>query len=141
LQYEISNFAKDGFASRHNSVYWERENYIGFGLSTHSLYNNIRFENTGDLGEYISGKTPRRNIIKLTSKDIMEEFIFLGLRMTKGVSFEKFKKEFDVDIYDVYGDIISKNTANKLLEVNNGRIKLTKKGIDLSNAVLSEFIR
>jgi len=143
-RYEISNFAKDGFASRHNSVYWERGNYLGFGLSAHSLYNDTRFENTGNLSEYtanINDKNRRKNIVDLTQKDIMEEFMFLALRMTKGVSAEKFLRKFGIDIYSVYSDVIEKNTANKLLEIDEDRIKLTPKGIDLSNVVLSEFLR
>jgi len=139
-QYEISNFAKEGFASRHNCTYWERKNYMGFGLSAHSLYNNTRFENTCDLKLYLKGDGRRQNIVVLTSKDIMEEFMFLGLRMTQGVSISKFSKEFGVDIFEVYGGIIKKNIANKLLKIHDDRISLTDKGIDLSNIVLSEFL-
>ena len=141
--YEISNFAKDGFDSRHNSVYWERGNYLGFGLSAHSLYNNVRFENTGDLSEYMNSideKKRRKNIIKLTHKESMEEFMFLGLRMTKGVSAERFLREFGADLYEVYGGVIRKHVGNKLLDICEDKIRLTPKGVDLSNFVLSEFL-
>ncbi|MCL2564367.1 MAG: radical SAM family heme chaperone HemW [Defluviitaleaceae bacterium] len=139
-QYEISNFAKENFPSRHNCAYWERSNYIGVGLSAHSLYNNVRFENTNNLELYMKNVNQPQNIIRLTQKDIMEEFIFLGLRMMKGISIEEFREEFGTDIYNIYGDIIRKNTSNGLLEIEDNRIKLTQKGIDLSNIVLSEFI-
>jgi len=142
-RYEISNFAKAGCTSRHNSVYWERGDYLGFGLSAHSLYNNIRFENTGDLSEYLAkaGTAPlRTNVLKLTNQDIMEEFMFLGLRMSKGISAKKFMQEFGVNLYEVYGDVINKNVNDELLEISGDNIKLTDKGIDLSNVVLSGFI-
>jgi len=139
-QYEISNFAKNGFKSRHNLAYWERKNYIGLGLSAHSLYNNTRFENTADLASYIEGRHHRQSIIKLSSKDIMSEFMFLGLRMTEGISISGFFKEFGVNIHEVYKDVTDKNVADKLLEINNDMIKLTRIGVDLSNVVLSEFL-
>jgi len=140
LQYEISNFAKEGKASRHNLAYWQRENYIGLGLSAHSLYNNTRFENTDDLASYIKGKDARQNIIKLDTKDMMAEFMFLGLRMTEGVSVSKFYKEFGVDIRQIYGDVLNRGMRNGLLEMNDGVVKLTQIGVDLSNVVLSEFL-
>jgi len=139
-QYEISNFAKEGFKSRHNLAYWKRNNYIGLGLSAHSMYNNMRFENTYDLAQYIKGKNVRQNITKLSQKDIMAEFMFLGLRMNEGISMSKFYKEFNVDIRDVYEDALSKNVGNKLLELVGDTIRLSKIGVDLSNLVLSEFL-
>ena len=139
-QYEISNFAKEGMASRHNLAYWTRENYIGLGLSAHSLYNNMRFENTSDLTDYIKNPGERKNIIKLSEKDMMAEFMFLGLRMTEGVSVSKFRHEFGVDMREIYGDVLDRNVENKLLEVDCDKVKLSKIGVDLSNVVLSEFL-
>jgi len=139
-QYEISNFAKDGFRSRHNIVYWERDNYIGLGLSAHSMYDNVRFENTSDLTQYISGQNIRENIITLNQKDQMAEFMFLGLRMSEGISTAKFLAEFGVGIYTIYGDVLRKDVGNGLIEVSGDRIKLSQLGVDLSNLVLSEFL-
>ena len=139
-QYEISNFAKEFFQSRHNIAYWERKNYIGLGLSAHSMYNNVRFENTNDLAQYINGKNVRENITKLRQKDKMAEFMFLGLRMSEGISMAKFFTEFGVDIQAVYGDVLRKNVENGLVEVCGDRVRLSGIGVDLSNLVLSEFL-
>jgi len=139
-QYEISNFAKEGFKSRHNLAYWERKNYIGLGLSAHSLYNNTRFENTGNLKDYIKGRNCRQNITKLSWEEIMAEFMFLGLRMSEGIIISRFRKEFGVDFREVYGEVLNRNVANGLLEVCGDKVKLTRIGIDLSNLVLSEFL-
>ena len=139
-QYEISNFAREGFKSRHNLAYWERENYIGLGLSAHSMYNNVRFENTDNLTQYIAGKSSRKNIIKLSQKDKMAEFMFLGLRMSDGISMTKFFTEFGVDIHTVYGDVLRRSVENRLVEVCGDIVKLSANGIDLSNLVLSEFL-
>jgi len=139
-QYEISNFAKDGYKSKHNIAYWERKNYIGLGLSAHSMYDDVRFENTSDLSKYINEKNVRQNIINLSQKDKMAEFMFLGLRLNEGISMAKFLAEFDVDIYTVYGDVLRKNVKNRLVEVCGDRVKLSEIGVDLSNLVLSEFL-
>jgi len=139
-RYEISNFAQKGFESRHNLVYWERGNYIGLGLSAHSLYDNVRFENTSDLARYIEGREGRQNITKLSQEDAMAEFMFLGLRKSAGVSIAEFHKEFGVDMFDVYGDVLRRNVENSLLEAGSGTVKLSGIGIDLSNLVLSEFL-
>jgi len=139
-QYEISNFAQKGFESRHNLVYWERGNYIGVGLSAHSLYDNVRFENTHDLAKYIGGQNVRCNITKLTQQDAMAEFMFLGLRKSEGISIAEFNKTFGVDIHEVYGDILRRNDGKGLLEASRESIKLNATGIDLSNLVLSEFL-
>ena len=139
-QYEISNFAKDGFKSRHNIAYWERENYIGLGLSAHSMYNSVRFENTSDLSKYINGKNARENIMNLSQKDQMAEFMFLGLRMNEGISMAKFLTEFGVDIQSVYGDVLRRNVENGLVEACGDMVRLSPIGIDLSNLVLSEFL-
>jgi len=139
-QYEISNFAQKGFESHHNLVYWERGNYIGVGLSAHSLYNNVRFENTHDLAKYIGGQNVRCNITKLTQQDAMAEFMFLGLRKSEGISVAEFRKEFGTDIHEVYGEALRRSVEKGLLEAGRSSVKLSATGIDLSNLVLSEFL-
>jgi len=143
-QYETSNFAQKGFESLHNIAYWTRKDYIGCGLSAHSLFNNKRFENTADLDKYIesSGKphSIRQNIIQLSLKEQMEEFMFLGLRMTDGISLDDFKNNFDTDIMTVYGDTLNKHINDNFLFFDKNIIKLTKKGADLSNVVFSDFL-
>ena len=143
-QYEISNFARESFESRHNIAYWTRKNYIGFGLSAHSLFDNKRFENSSCLDTYIkhsrNADIIRQSIEILTQKDQIEEFMFLGLRMNDGISFKNFKEQFGVELMSVYGNILNTQKANGLLFFDSNIVKLTRKGVDLSNVVFSDFL-
>lgn len=136
-QYEISNFAKEGFESVHNTVYWQRGNYKGFGLGSASLIDNIRYKNTENIYDYIKGITITENEA-LTKDDQMAEFMFLGLRMTKGVSISKFKKEFNTDILLKYKSVINKYRSFIIIDGDNLRLKTD--GIDISNMIFSEMI-
>ncbi len=136
-QYEISNFAKDGYESVHNSVYWQRGNYKGFGLGAASLINNIRYKNTESISEYIEGTTVTEKEI-LNKNDQMAEFMFLGLRMTQGVSISQFKNEFNEDMLKKYNKVIEK--YNDFFIIDNDRLRLTTEGIDISNMIFSEII-
>jgi len=141
-RYEISNYAIPGKECIHNSVYWERKNYVGFGLGAASLYENKRWKNTDQMQEYLnkpSGKL-RTDCQSLTREEQMEEFMFLGLRLVRGVGIENFQDTFGESIYHVYEKQIKKFMENHLLEENKGRIRLTTKGLDLSNIVMSEFL-
>lgn len=159
VQYEISNYAKKGFECSHNKTYWDRICYIGFGLGAASLFNSIRTTNISDLQNYIklAGETDVYDErTQLTQSDCMEEFLFLGLRKTKGISFDEFKKCFNTDIMEVYGDTIRKNIEKGLLKFtykdsglkssedylteNVYGCALTDRGIDISNVVLAEFL-
>lgn len=149
-RYEISNYALRGYRCRHNCGYWRRKDYIGFGTGAASLFKNRRFSNGRDIGKYI--KNPcgcREDETILSKQDCMEEFMFLGLRMTDGVGFGEFEETFGINIMDVYGGVIGKNIADGLLyetvctgePVYNGRrIALTDRGIDVSNYVLAQFL-
>lgn len=137
--YEISNFAIDGYECKHNIVYWKRGDYIGFGLGSHSMINNIRFSNTSNFSEYINGKTIAEKEI-LSKDDIYSEYMFLGLRMIEGININHFADIFNVSIYDVYENKIKKLCNENLIFLENGFIKLTPKGIDLSNMVFVEFL-
>lgn len=149
-RYEISNYAKPGFECRHNAGYWERKDYLGFGLGAASLFENVRTKNISDIERYIetAGKmSVCESEERLTLTDCMEEFMFLGLRMMKGVDCARFKQCFGREISDVYGVPIAKNLKNKLLREKlsgaDGSVvgyRLTDKGIDLSNCVMSDFI-
>lgn len=140
-QYEISNFAKIGFECRHNINYWQRAEYIGFGVSSHSLLNKKRFANTNNLKEYLldKGKTKHEKN-SLSKEDEMEEFIFLGLRMLEGVDICKFKKEFGEDFYSLYKEVIEEMQKLGFLEFNGSMLRLTDKGIDVSETVIFEII-
>lgn len=138
-QYEISNFARSGRECRHNLRYWRGGDYKGLGLGAASLSDNKRLKNTEVLDEYLNGVTVTENI-SLDKADIMGEFMFLGLRCTCGISAKEFKARFCEDIYDVYGDILNKHRQNGLLEINGDNIRLTKRGIDISNMVFVDFV-
>lgn len=140
-RYEISNYALEGFRCRHNCGYWRRRDYIGFGIGAASLYENTRFKNGADLRKYMENPCGcREEETALSTEDCMEEFLFLGLRMTDGVGFDEFQKEFCVGLEEVYGEVIRKNIAEGLLCETGGRIALTDRGVDLSNYVFAQFL-
>lgn len=137
--YEISNFSKKNKECRHNIVYWERKEYVGFGLGASSLLNETRITNTKNFNEYINFKNDK--LIEILNKnDIYSEFVFLGLRMTQGISKSKFKKNFGIELKEIYAKEIEKFLKNGLLIEKGDFIYLSKKGIDLSNIVFLEFI-
>lgn len=137
--YEISNFSKDNKKCRHNIVYWERKEYIGFGLGASSLIEDSRIVNTNSLVDYINLKNDKI-IENLSKEDMYSEFMFLGLRMTRGIFKSDFHREFGVDISTIYGTQIDKFIKNGLIVQNGDCLKLSSKGIDLSNYVFCEFI-
>lgn len=139
-RYEISNYAKCGRESRHNIKYWNRSEYLGLGLGSSSMVGNVRWHETNDLEEYLSGNFLKYEKEQLSEKDCMSEFMFLGLRMMKGVSRKAFYQAFQKNLDVVYGDIILKHKKNGLLAEKDGNILLTEKGIDISNYVMSDFI-
>lgn len=142
-RYEISNYAKDGYYSRHNTSYWERVPYLGFGVGASSLFENERYDNVGNLKEYIKHagiSDVRRNITKLSLRDEMSEFMFLGLRLIDGISKQTFTKIFTFTVEEIFGDIIKKHINNELLIDNGDFLKLSDRGLDISNYVLSDFL-
>lgn len=145
IQYEISNYAKPGFACRHNVGYWTRENYLGLGLGAASLIENVRFSNTRDLYDYLDGAGQpgglRVEEDVLTKKAQMEEFMFLGLRLTAGVARSDFEECFGMPIESVYRDVIDNLKKQKLLKTAEGRIALTDKGMDLANYCMAQFLQ
>lgn len=142
-RYEISNYAQSDYECRHNKVYWQRGDYIGFGLNAHSMINNVRYSNTDNLEEYINGacdiKFEARETVTLSVKEQIEEFMFLGLRLVSGVSVNQFSELFDVSVFDVYGDELNKLEMEKMIEVSD-TIRLSKLGMDLANYVMSQFL-
>lgn len=139
-QYEISNFAKKGFASRHNLKYWQCDEYIGVGLSAHSYLSGARFSNTDDFSSYIKGTFAKGEYEVLSREDKMSEFMFLGLRMTDGVSKDEFSLRFGLKIEDVFKKPLSKFKNMGMIEEKNGKIRLTKEAVPVSNAVMCEFL-
>ena len=143
-RYEISNFSKKGFESKHNKIYWTYKDYVGLGLGAHSFVNGKRFNNLDKLDMYISAKGDiqllRQNFIDIIASEAMSEFMFLGLRMSEGVCHETFKAKFGINIFKVYGEQIINFEKLGLIINNRRRTYLTKKGIDLSNAVFMGFM-
>ena len=143
-QYEISNYAKQGYMCRHNAGYWQRREYLGFGLGASSLYGGMRFSNTHQMQEYLKeSRTPdqiRKDVTVLSRNEQIEEFMFLGLRMTEGISEKKFEENFDVRLMDVYGDILQKYEETGFMEHMETKWRLTRKGIHVSNHILADFL-
>ena len=135
--YEISNFALDGYECRHNIKYWKRENYLGFGCGASGMYDNVRYQNTYDVAEYIEKNVVSEEFLSL--EDIMAEHIFLGLRMINGFDIEKFKSMYNVDFRKKYKEQIRKFTDLGLLEISEN-CRLTREGLSVSNSVMCEFV-
>lgn len=140
-QYEISNFAKEGFECYHNKVYWRTEEYQGFGLGAHSYADGVRFHNTYDMKEYLRGEGLRLDKEFLSLQEKQEEFMFMGLRMNEGVSETEFLRRFGESMDSVYGDEIKELISEELLVKKDGRLSLTDRGVDISNSVFEKFIR
>ena len=143
-QYEISNFAKSELECKHNKIYWKLENYIGCGSSSHSYIDGIRYRNESNIEKYICSMNNKGTAVveKITNteKDEIEEFIFLGLRLIEGFSIIEFQKRFKISIFEKYKEVIEKHINIGLLKLENNRLFLTSKGIELSNQVMSDFI-
>ena len=143
-QYEISNYAKEGRECRHNLKYWERDDYLGLGLGAASMVRNIRMNNTGDMKTYLEKcgepKTMRTDVQFLEEPRQIEEFMFLGLRKTRGISKKEFRRVFGRDIELVYEKALKKLFSSGMLLEKKDRLYLSKEGVLLSNTVLSEFL-
>lgn len=143
-RYEISNYAKEGMECKHNLGYWERKEYLGIGLGSASLINNVRYSNILDLSRYIKCAKHldiiQEDIQVLSIQEQMEEFMFLGLRKMVGIYEQEFEECFGVDIDEVYGKQLKKLILEDLIERKDGWIRLTERGIDVSNYVFAEFM-
>lgn len=138
--YEISNFSKKGFNSRHNLNYWNNNTYYGFGCSAHGYENGIRYFNPSNLNEYINTPTIHKDEHKLTPQEQLEEEIFLGFRKMEGINIEKINKKFNINFKKKYAKTLDKYISYKYLSETNVGFKLTTGGILISNVILSEFL-
>lgn len=146
--YEIANYTLPGFRSRHNSGYWKRDWYLGLGCGAHSFIRGgkygVRFGNTPELDEYASsitsGELPRKEKIELTRQDAMAEFMFLGLRLSDGVAVEDFEAEFGVTLKERFGREVRELADQGLVTADQRRIRLTVRGMLLSNRVFIRFL-
>lgn len=168
-RYEISNYAKEGYACRHNIVYWQRGEYLGLGLGAASLIRHCRYKNTSDIKKYLAYWSEERavnlqvrglydenyqeELCKLTESEEIEEYMFLGLRMAEGVSADAFRHIFGREMTDVYKEPIEKFISMGLLQWDRGdalaagsadrpgrRLRLTDRGIDVSNVIFADFL-
>ena len=136
--YEISNFAKEGYESKHNLTYWNNETYYGFGLGAAGYIDNVRYENTRSFNNYIMGEYVS-NSYKISNEEKIENEFILGFRKIDGIDKDKFKQKYNKDIHDI--DIINDLLKeNKLLE-NKKNIYINPKYIYVSNNILIEFIK
>ena len=140
-QYEISNFAKPGFESRHNSKYWLLDPVYGFGVSAHSFDGLERYANERDTAAYV------RLTEKLGTAEVMREeidtaseFAFLGLRLNEGIDLADYRRRFGHDLESKYQEEIKRLTESALLELSSGRLRLTGKGMLFSNEVFEVFV-
>jgi oxygen-independent coproporphyrinogen-3 oxidase len=144
-QYEISNYSKEGFESSHNKTYWERGEYLGLGVAAHSFIGSRRFSNTNVMDDYLEktkneGSGVAQSEI-VTERDALFEEIFLGLRMTKGVDMGILGKKYEIDFLEMFRETINSLKDNRIVMVENERLLLTRKGMDISNRVFLEFLK
>lgn len=143
-QYEISNFAKYEKECFHNKVYWKCNEYLGLGVSSSSFIDEKRIKNIDNIKEYIERINKNEDILDEVHvnniNDDMEEFVFMGLRMIQGIDVNEFKRRFNRNIFDVYGDVIEKNIKEELLIYDSETLYLSPRGIEISNYIMSDFI-
>lgn len=138
--YEISNYARDGFRSRHNSRYWYLDEYIGVGAAAHSFFGGYRYSNTDDVDEYISLRGIAADGEKISDEDLAYEYAMLGLRMKDGISLSDYQCRFGSSFTDGKQDMIFRLEEEGLLTLSDDRIALTERGFYLSNSILVEIL-
>ncbi len=143
FRYEVSNFAKKGYESKHNTIYWTRGDYLGVGVSASSLIGNRRFTNTFSIDEYINmviaGKNPEISSEVLTAEDEMFETVMLGLRTEKGFSLDKFKEDFGVDFKKYFKNSFAKN--EEYLQEKDGYISVKPEYMYVENGIIVDFMK
>jgi len=143
-QYEISNFSRDGYESRHNKTYWKNEVYYGIGAGAHGYVERKRHVNAGPVQQYMQlvkqSGLPRIEEFAVSDREAMEEFMIMGLRLMEGISKAEFSKRYGKRIEDVFGEQITDLEKLGLLERMGDRVQLTEKGIPLGNEVFMRFL-
>ena len=137
-QYEISNFAKPGFLCRHNMDCWQRKEYLGAGSAACGFLDGKRYQNPPDLSDYLAGKPPE--VTAISAPEARFESMMLGLRTMEGVSEDAFFRMHGLTIAQAFGKKLQKPLENGLIRWENGRVRLTRKGMDLQNQVLVELL-
>jgi oxygen-independent coproporphyrinogen-3 oxidase len=137
-QYEISNFAREGYACRHNIGCWTRVPYLGFGCAAHSFFAECRTMNPTTLDSYLAGEEPKKE--QISKEEARFESLMLGLRMTRGVNDEEFARMHGMSIREAFGDKLDKPIGGGLLQWHEGVLRLTRLGMDLQNSVLADLM-
>ncbi len=144
MQYELSNFAKEGYECKHNLTYWKCVDYLGLGAGAHSLLEGERFSNKYTIEKYINaiekGLKPVEERYQMEYSDRISEYMFLGLRLNQGVNNSEFKKLFDQDMFNVYEESFKELQHKKLIEICGESVSLTRLGLDLANQVFVKFV-
>lgn len=142
-QYEISNFARPGFGSRHNRMYWTNQSYYGLGAGAHGYANRQRHVNIKGVQNYIDATTaglPRLESFEVSKQEAMEDFMMVGLRLMEGIRHADFKLQFNESLEEVFGTKLQKLISLKLIETTDEGYRLSEKGIPFGNEVFGEFI-
>ena len=141
--YEISNFSKQGFESRHNLMYWDNAEYYGIGAGASGYVNGVRYKNHGPIRHYLKAVeegSARINEEHLSQREQMEEEMFLGLRKKSGVSMARFEEKFGRSFQELYGDTVKDLIQQGLMQVEGDRVRMTKRGLFLGDTVAERFI-
>lgn len=141
--YEVSNFARPGFESQHNLVYWQNLEYFGFGAGASGYLKGVRYKNHSPIQHYIKGvnaKTARISEEELSLKEIIEEEMFLGLRKSSGVSISKFNSKFSRNFLEIYSEVVDDLRTKELVKLTDDHIKMTEKGLLCGNDVFEAFL-
>ena len=141
--YEISNFSKPGFESRHNLMYWDNAEYYGIGAGASGYVNGVRYKNHGPIRHYLSAVeagNARVTEEHLSQREQMEEEMFLGLRKKSGVSMARFEEKFERSFDELYGEIIRDLVQQGLMQIDGDRVRMTKRGLFLGDTVAERFI-
>ena len=143
VHYEISNFSKQGFESRHNLMYWDNAEYYGIGAGASGYVDGVRYKNHGPIRHYLKAVeegSARINEEHLSQREQMEEEMFLGLRKKSGVSMARFEEKFERSFQELYGDIVKDLIQQGLMQVEGDRVRMTKRGLFLGDTVAERFI-
>ena len=145
-RYEISNYAMDGYESKHNLRYWNQELYLGFGCGASSFFSGTRYSNIKNIEKYIENIETGNSIIdkenyeELDLLALMKEYVMLSLRKIEGLDKKKFKAKYKKDIEEIFAEEIKELTDDKLIEEKQDKILLTKRGLEVANLVWEKFV-
>lgn len=138
-KYEISNYARQGYASKHNLVYWHYDNYYGIGVGSASKIDDAIIEHSRSLTKYLN-RTAQSHVIRQDKKETMFNHVMMSLRLTEGLNLEKFQDLYHEDVKNIYKQAITKNEKRGLLEIADGHLRTTEKGMYLLNDILVDFM-